>query len=44
MKTCRKALDEEYVTGGLSVPDSLGWVAASYGAPRTYGTSLRYWF
>ena len=44
MKTCRKVLDEEYVTGGLSVPDSLGWVAASYGAPRTYGASLRYRF
>jgi iron complex outermembrane receptor protein len=38
------AFDEEYVTGGLSVPDSLGWVAASYGAPRTYGASLRYRF
>jgi iron complex outermembrane receptor protein len=38
------AFDEEYITGGLSVPDSLGWVAASYGAPRTYGASLRYRF
>ncbi len=38
------AFDEDYITGGLSVPDSLGWVAASYGAPRTYGASLRYRF
>ncbi len=38
------AFDEEYITGGLSVPDSLGWVAASYGAPRTYGASLRWTF
>ncbi len=38
------AFDEDYITGGLSVPDSLGWVAASYGAPRTYGASLRWRF
>lgn len=38
------AFDEDYITGGLSVPDSLGWVAASYGPPRTYGASLRYRF
>jgi iron complex outermembrane receptor protein len=38
------AFDEEYITGGLSVPDSLGWVAACLGAPRTYGASLRYSF
>lgn len=38
------AFDEEYITGGLSVPDSLGWVAASYGPPRTYAASLRYRF
>jgi iron complex outermembrane receptor protein len=36
--------DEEYVTGGLNVPDSLGWSAAAYGPPRTYGASLRYRF
>jgi len=38
------AFDEDYVTGGLSVPDSLGWVGATYGPPRTYGASLRYNF
>jgi len=38
------AFDEDYITGGLSVPDSLGWVASNYGAPRTYGASLRYRF
>ena len=36
------AADEEYVTGGLNVPDSLGWAAANYGPPRTYGASVRY--
>ena len=36
--------DEQYVTGGLNVPDSLGWSAAAYGPPRTYGASLRYRF
>jgi len=38
------AFDEDYITGGLSVPDSLGYVAATYGPPRTYGASLRYNF
>ncbi len=38
------AFDEEYVTGGLSVPEDLGIVANTYGAPRTYGASLRYNF
>ena len=38
------AFDEEYITGGLSVPDSLGWVGATYGPPQTYGASLRYNF
>ncbi len=38
------AADEEYVTGGLNVPDSLGWAAANYGPPRTYGASVRYSF
>jgi len=38
------AFDEDYITGGLSVPDSLGWAAASYGPPRTYAASLRYRF
>ena len=38
------AFDEEYATGGLTVPESLGWVGFSYAAPRTYGASLRYRF
>ncbi len=38
------AADEEYITGGLNVPDSLGWAGASYGPPRTWGASLRYSF
>jgi iron complex outermembrane receptor protein len=38
------AFDEDYVTGGLSVPDSLGWVGSTYGPPRTYGVALRYNF
>ena len=38
------AADEEYVTGGLNVPDTLGWAAANYGPPRTYGASVRYSF
>jgi len=38
------ALDEDYVTGGLNVIDTLGWAAATYGPPRTYGASLRYNF
>lgn len=38
------ATDEEYVTGGLNVIDSLGWAAFTYGAPRTAGISVRYDF
>jgi len=38
------AFDEDYITGGLSVPEDLGWIAATYGPPRTYGASLRYNF
>lgn len=38
------AFDEEYETGGLTVPESLGWVGFSYGAPRTYSVALRYNF
>ena len=38
------AFDEEYKTGGLTVPESLGWVGFSYGAPQTYGATLRYNF
>ena len=38
------AADEEYVTGGLNVPDTLGWAGANYGPPRTYGASVRYSF
>lgn len=38
------AFDEEYATGGLTVPESLGWVGFSYGAPQTYGATLRYSF
>ncbi len=36
--------DEEYVTGGLNVPDSLGFASATYGAPRTYGASVQWNF
>ncbi len=38
------AADEEYVVGGVNVIDSLGWAAFTYGAPRTFGASLRYQF
>ncbi|TGD70451.1 TonB-dependent receptor, partial [Mangrovimicrobium sediminis] len=38
------AFDEEYVTGGLSVPEDLGIVANTYGPPRTFGAALRYNF
>lgn len=38
------ATDEEYVVGGVNVIDSLGWAAFTYGAPRTFGASLRYQF
>ncbi len=36
--------DEEYITGGLNVPDSLGFASATYGAPRTYGASVQWNF
>ncbi len=36
--------DEDYLVGGKSVPEQLGWVDATYGPPRTYGASLRYNF
>ncbi len=36
--------DKEYSTGGLAVPESLGLMAETYGAPRTVGASLRYKF
>lgn len=38
------AFDEDYITGGLSVPEDLGIVANTYGAPRTFGAALRYNF
>lgn len=38
------ATDEEYVVGGVNVIDSLGCAAFTYGAPRTFGASLRYAF
>lgn len=36
--------DEEYGVGGLNVLDSLGWASNVYGAPRTWGASVRYRF
>jgi len=36
--------DKDYVVGGKSVPEQLGWVDATYGTPRTYGFALRYNF
>lgn len=36
--------DTEYNTGGLAIPESMGIIAATYGAPRTVGASLRYKF
>jgi len=38
------AFDEEYIVGGLSVPEDLGIVGNAYGAPRTMGALLRYTF
>ncbi len=38
------AFDEDYVTGGLSIPEDLGMVVNTYGAPRTVGAVLRYNF
>ena len=36
--------DEEYVQGGLNVIESLGIANYNYGAPRTYGASVKYSF
>ena len=36
--------DEEYVVGGLTVDVSQGWASRVYGAPRTYGATLRWSF
>lgn len=36
--------DEEYVQGGLNVVESLGLAAYNYGAPRTFGASVKYSF
>lgn len=38
------ARNEKYPVGGLSVLAALGYEAWNYGAPRTYGASLRYSF
>lgn len=38
------ATNEDYVTGGLNVMTSLGVNVSSYGAPRTFGASIRYNF
>lgn len=38
------ATNEDYVTGGLNVMTSLGVNVNSYGAPRTFGASVRYNF
>lgn len=36
--------DKEYAVGGLTVEDSQGWASQVYGAPLTYGATLRYAF
>lgn len=36
--------DEEYAVGGLTVEDSQGWASRVYGAPRTYGATVRWSF
>lgn len=36
--------NEEYVQGGLNVIESLGYTAYNYGAPRTFGASVKYSF
>lgn len=36
--------DEEYAVGGLTVEDSQGWATRVYGAPRTYGATVRWTF
>lgn len=36
--------DEEYTVGGLTVEDSQGWVSRVYGAPRTFGATVRWSF
>lgn len=38
------ATDEEYILGGLNVIESGGYAAYHYGAPRTYGASVKYSF
>lgn len=38
------ARDEKYPVGGMSVLAALGYEAWNYGAPRTYGASIRYSF
>jgi iron complex outermembrane receptor protein len=38
------ATDEEYILGGLNVLDSGGYASASFGAPRTFGASVRFGF
>lgn len=38
------AFDQDYVTGGLSVPEDLGLVNHTYGPPRILGASLRWSF
>ena len=38
------ARDEEYAVGGLTVEDSQGWASRVYGAPRTYGATVRWTF
>ncbi|MFT3931184.1 MAG: TonB-dependent receptor [Spongiibacteraceae bacterium] len=36
--------DKKYSTGGLQIPESLGFFSETYGPPRTVGASLRYKF
>jgi iron complex outermembrane recepter protein len=40
----KNAGDEEYAVGGINVLDALGWSASVFGAPRTWGASVRYNF
>jgi outer membrane receptor protein involved in Fe transport len=40
----KNAGDEEYAVGGINVLDALGWSANVFGAPRTWGASVRYNF
>ncbi|MFT3930688.1 MAG: TonB-dependent receptor [Spongiibacteraceae bacterium] len=41
---CNNVSDEEYVQGGLNIVDSFGIASYNYGAPRTYGASVKYSF